>query len=221
MTIPNRNTEVAIFMNNEKIEEVNNYNYLGVNINNKLDFKQMANYRLRNGYQTFEVIKKSLAAKTIPLIFKKLLIKSVLIPRASYGIDLFGYRYSNLTGLKRLINKAIRLAVNDNQVCISAALNELNIDPIEETGRYMAMKNIDQKEDSKSIVKQLFKNEKYIKPKKGVKRTRMLELKEFSKKNKIPITNKRTMKKKIHELFKIKPRFNPDNKTNQMRSKYK
>lgn len=220
MTIPARNDNLRIVLREELIPKVDSYTYLGVTLNDKLDYKAMASSRLKIGNQTLESIKKTLTSKQIPLEYKTLLIKSMLIPRASYGIDVYGIKEGNVKGLKKLINNAIRLAVNDQRVCTSAAMKELDINPMEAFGSYMAVKNIDQNPDSISIVKQLYDKDTQNLPKRGAKKTRMDNLKNFIKKHKITIGERKAMKAKIQEIFDKKKRFNPINKTNIFRAKY-
>jgi hypothetical protein len=41
-----------------------------------------------------------------------MLIKSVIIPKVTYGIEIYGHRYSHLNGIKEVINRAIGKALN-------------------------------------------------------------------------------------------------------------
>ncbi len=57
----------------------------------------MANYRTKVGCQTLDPIKSTLAARSLLMIFKSVLIKTVLIPRITYG-----FRHDNITKIKKL-----------------------------------------------------------------------------------------------------------------------
>ena len=95
MSIPHREIESNIKLNNEIVGRIDKYKYLGVEISKFLNFKDIADHRIRVGYQTIDSIKNFLLNKSIPLI-----IKTVLIPRLTYGIDIFGFSLSNLKTIK-------------------------------------------------------------------------------------------------------------------------
>jgi hypothetical protein len=179
-------TNIEIKYRDQTVPVIEKYTYLGVELNNKMDYKVMANHRTRVGFQTLDTITKSLRAKNLPFIFKQMLIKTILIPRMCYGIDIFGFRYDNLTKIKMIINKAIRLVANSNTVCISAMYDGMNMMPIEAYGRYMSLKNINAaKINEGSISSELFANKTYMKDKmnpRRILRTRMLENQNYIKK---------------------------------------
>ena len=86
---------------------------------------------MRTGLATLDQIKRSLTSQSMPMVYKKMLIKGILLPQMTYGIDIYGFRYDNLQQIKTVLNKAIRLATYCKNICISTALDEFNIMPAE------------------------------------------------------------------------------------------
>ena len=151
-----------------------------------------------------------------------LLIKSVLIPRICYGVEVFGHKYSNLHKIRKIVHQAIKESVGRSNVCISAVMQEFNIMPIEAFAKYMQIKSIDQETGSYGELHyKLFENRENIVRKRGINRTRMQETQFFMKRYRINLTEKKEMKKQVRALFEGKKAFNPANRTNEFRAKYK
>ncbi len=68
----NIKNNLKVIYNNEELPNINKYVYLGVEINDQLDYKEMANYRTRVGNQTLDTMKKTLPARSLPMIFKSM-----------------------------------------------------------------------------------------------------------------------------------------------------
>ena len=207
----------GVTLNNIEVERVEKYKYLGVELNKSLDFKAMGDHRIAIGYQTVETIKNFLLNKTVPLIFKKMIIKTVLIPRMTYGIDIFGFRPNNLKAMRKIINNSLRMMYNNFNICISAAQNELNIMPIEAYGRYMQIKNtINSNKDS--LYNGLFQNCETGTTQNGVKKTRMSEIRQFTKNNNLETIDRKKLKEDIWKVFRSKKQMYPPTYANQFRT---
>ncbi len=86
---------------NSYIEGCNSYKYLGVTLNRKLNMDEIANVRISIGQNTLSAISSKLKNNLVPIMFKKLLIKNLLMPRMCYGIQIYGMRYDILKELRR------------------------------------------------------------------------------------------------------------------------
>lgn len=152
-----------------------------------------------------------------------LLIKGILIPKIIYGIEIFRHRYSYLNGIKEVINRAIGKALRWPNFSRQAIYEELDIQPIEELGRYRQQKSLIEWQNSRGPIKELLNSNKYIKQNNGksIKRTCINEANEWTKKNKIEITSKKELKAQLKEVYKIKKRLNPECKIQEFRDKYK
>jgi hypothetical protein len=191
----------TISLNSGTAERVIKYKYLGVSLNESLNYKEMANNRIGAGIQTLNTIKNFLLNKSILLIFKKMLIKTVLISRITYRIDIFGFRASNLKSIKKVIDNSIRMAYNNFNLCTSAAQDKLQIFPIIAAGRYMQLKNLIKiKQDS--IFHDLFDTCEVGIKEKCKKRTIMSEMKNYLFKQDLKIRNRKEMKEEIWKLYK-------------------
>ena len=205
-----------VTLNNIAVERVDKYKYLGVELNDSLDFKAMGDHRTQVGYQTVETIKNFLLNKTIPLIFKKMLINSVLIPRMTYGIDVFGFKANNLKAMKKVISTGIRMMFNNFNICLSAAHEELNIMPIEAFARYMQIKNTINTRKV-SIYNGLLLNCETGTTPNGVKNTRMSEIRQFIKRNNLETIDRKRLKEDIWNLFRSKKQIYPPTYANHFR----
>ncbi|KAM0680657.1 hypothetical protein GINT2_000005 [Glugoides intestinalis] len=151
------------------------------------------------------------------------IIKNVLIPKITYGIEIFGHRYSYLTEIKELINRAIGKAQRWPNFSRQAIYEELEIQQIEELGRYRQQKSLIDWQKSNGPIKALLLSNKYLKShgnSKSIKRTWLNEASEWTKKNKIILTTKKDLKKQIKLQFNDKKRLNPDCKTQNFRIKH-
>lgn len=66
----------------------------------------MANMRTQEGNTILKEIWKTLSAKNILIIYKIMLVKDVLLAKMTYGIEMFGGRYSNLEEIKKILHTA-------------------------------------------------------------------------------------------------------------------
>lgn len=75
----------SIECNNEIIKEVNSYVYLAILLNKNFDYKALSDFRINNRMKCLDELNFKLKNRMIPIIFKKMLIKNVFLPKISYG----------------------------------------------------------------------------------------------------------------------------------------
>ena len=90
----------VIYYNNEELPKVNRYTYLGVELNNELDLKKMADFRKQKGVAVSNILTPSLSNPEVPLEFKRMLVNNVIAPMVSYGVEVFGLNETRLQKLK-------------------------------------------------------------------------------------------------------------------------
>jgi hypothetical protein len=115
---------------NDIIPSIDKYTYLGIEINNKLDLLEMAKFRVNKGKCTLEVIRSTLSNFRIPLQYKIMLIKSVLIPRLTFGIEIFGMSLERTQPMKRVLDNALKCIVKKSNFCRLRVYEELGITPL-------------------------------------------------------------------------------------------
>lgn len=71
--------EVILF-NGEEIPKVEKYIYLGIEINDQLNIKEIARHRLGKGKKTLDALTPTLRNFKVPLEYKAMLLKSILVP---------------------------------------------------------------------------------------------------------------------------------------------
>ena len=74
----------------EIIPVVDKYTYLGIEFNKELDINIMAKFRTAKGKETLEILRKSLSNQKVPLEYRTMLIRNVIIPTLHYGAEIFG-----------------------------------------------------------------------------------------------------------------------------------
>ena len=149
-----------------------------------------------------------------------MLIKSILIPRLLYGIEIYGYRYSHLLGAKKILNSAITKIVGSYNFCRSAAYEELGILTPETMGKIWQQKRTIEWSNSRGIIKDLLESNVRIKNKdnpRSIQRTWINEAIEWGKRKGTTELSVKEMKTKIVEMYNEKKRFNPDTKINRLR----
>jgi hypothetical protein len=199
----------------EEIPIVNEYTYLGTKFNNSLDLNKMAKFRINHGWQSLEMLKPVLSNRAIPYEYKILLIKGILFPRLAYGLQIVGLRIYCMSGLKKIIDKAIGLMVGRKNFCRSRTYQEFNICNIEEIAHYYMIKSFKSWKKSKSIAQNLVKSTEYCLKRFQGKKSWCMNALNYTVKNNIDINlEKQKIKKEVCNIFKEKPRFNPINEIN-------
>jgi exonuclease III len=213
----NESDPMDIEYGDERIPYVTKYTYLGYDIDNELSEENAAKARIGVGYQTLDTIESTLRSKEIPMEYKALLITRVLLPRTSYGINIYGGRYSNLSQIKTVLNKGLGWAVGKTTFSRERIYEEMGIPHIEAMGRYFLAKSFKSWANSKGIAGDLIRKEVYIKEtgSKTVRRTWCNKAHESIKKNGLEnINSKKELKAEVARQFKTKKKFNKPNDTN-------
>ena len=91
--------------NGQDLPDVEKYVYLGTEINNELNFNELAKFRLTKGRSTVAQIKNTLANETVPLEYRRMLISNILVPRIMFGSEIFGMSEKRVHPLKRTYNE--------------------------------------------------------------------------------------------------------------------
>jgi len=123
----NINTNNSIMYNGEIIPYVDKYVYLGIELNKDLDLQEMSRYRLSKGKQTLGSISTTLKNPRVPLEYRNMLIKSILIPTLHYGAEIFGMSELRVNKLKRVLDNAFKLIVNKSNFCRLRVYEEFDV----------------------------------------------------------------------------------------------
>lgn len=124
---PDQTLIEPLYFNGEEIPKVEKYTYLGIEFNAILDINQMSKYRLDKGKQTLGGLVPTLRNARVPLEYKCMLIKSILIPTIHYGSEIFGMNEQRVNALKRILDNSIKCIVKKSNFCRLRAYDELDI----------------------------------------------------------------------------------------------
>ncbi|ELQ76088.1 RNA-directed DNA polymerase, Non LTR Retrotransposon, partial [Trachipleistophora hominis] len=128
----NSNEQRAIKYKNANIPTVERYRYLGIPINRNLDLKTVINDRKEKAQQALMIIRPLISRIEIPLPIRVTLIKSVLIPTATFGSELYGMSSQRTAPIQRVIDKAVRCAMAcPANYCRLTAYEEIRIECID------------------------------------------------------------------------------------------
>lgn len=223
MPFGTENQNYNLKLNGKILPQVKDYIYLGIQLNDELDFAKMANYRVPKGIQLVGTLWKTLASDILPIMYKLMLIKSILIPKLTYGIEIYGHKYGHLTEIKKVIDNALGIALKWKNFSRKDAYEEFGITQIEELGRYRQQKSLTDWKTAEGPIKHLINSNVYIKDpenSRSIKKTWLNKAFEFKKRYKTDLTSRKTAKKSIKNLFKHKKQFNKNNNTSTFREKY-
>lgn len=98
----------SLYYNGEEMPKVNKYVYLGIEFNDMLDINMMSKYRLDKGRQTLCRLTPTLRNIKVPLEYKCMLIRSILIPTIHYGYEIFGMSEQRVNPLKRVLHNSLK-----------------------------------------------------------------------------------------------------------------
>jgi hypothetical protein len=152
---PRAESQGKFIYDGREIPIKSHYSYLGVEINDKVSYERMAKYRMKTGWNTLESIKHVLRNKKVSLIYKRMLIRNVLLPRITYGIQIFGLRKKNFKEIKKMYSKAIAMMVGRSNLSKERIRQEFDLPSIEEIAFSYRIKSFKSWKCSKSIAKAL------------------------------------------------------------------
>ncbi|KAI5154194.1 hypothetical protein ENBRE01_3321 [Enteropsectra breve] len=129
MVINPKAKEIELKYKNETLKQVEEYKYLGIALNTQLDQNRIANQRIYRGNEMLEQIKHTLRNDKVPLYYKQMIIKNVLIPQISYGDVLFAGNRKRVYGIQKIIDKALGLALGKPKFSRNRAYEEFDLEP--------------------------------------------------------------------------------------------
>ena len=116
--------------NGEVIPKVDKYVYLGIEFNDTLNIELISKYRQYKGKETFYGLMATLRNTRVPLEYRNMLIKSILIPTIHYGAEVFGMNEQRVNAFKRILDNGIKGIVKRSNFCRTRAYEELDIKSI-------------------------------------------------------------------------------------------
>lgn len=126
----NQNSIEPVYFNGELIPMVDKYVYLGLEFNNQLDIEMMSKYRLGKGKDCLMSMVATLRNIRVPLEYRVMLIKSILIPTLHYGSEIFGMNEKRVNSLKRVLDNGLKCIVKKSNFCRQRAYEEFDIKQI-------------------------------------------------------------------------------------------
>lgn len=93
--------------NGELIPNVERYVYLGIEFNNLLNYDWMSQYRLGKASSLVALLTPTLSNCHLPLEYKLMLIKSVIIPTMLFGSEVFGMSQRRLSAMTKILDRSI------------------------------------------------------------------------------------------------------------------
>ena len=225
MVVGNNKVPETFFFNGQEIPISKTYTYLGIEINDEIDYKAMAAKNTAKGYQTLDEAKSMLLNRKMPLLAKKMIIGQVLIPRMAYGMQIFGVNQKNISGAQVILTTALNWAIGKSQSCKSRILEEMNIIGLPERTKLMAMESLRKWSNSKAWAKDCIHNRVYNKKTADLPRKKTWVLLNYESAAKLKIdfntNSKEEIRSKVLAHFKRLKRYNPDTVANILSGKLK
>ncbi|OLY78617.1 RNA-directed DNA polymerase from mobile element jockey [Smittium mucronatum] len=106
------------------VPQVEHYKYLGVMFNDKWNHRSVINNNSENSRRAMNGMYFFLGNKNIPIALRATLIRSVLIPIATYGGELFGMSKARTSKLQTVIDTASRLVIGSGKTIALHRLRE-------------------------------------------------------------------------------------------------
>ncbi|KAI4293237.1 hypothetical protein PAPHI01_2511 [Pancytospora philotis] len=142
MAIGAQPTYIPVLYQGVEVPRVKKYVYLGLELNEDLDYVEMAKSRLKRGWDSLARMKNLLLNSEVSLKLKKWLIARMLAPRIQYGAALYAHSYAHLAGPAKVYNRALAMVAGKPNVCTRRILNELRLTSLHETAFYHKFKSI-------------------------------------------------------------------------------
>ena len=152
---------------NEIIPIVDNYIYLGVNFNNKLDLKKCAEFKRNKGIEMNRVLGPTLNNTLIPIEYKKMIVNNVVIPAVSYGAEVFGANEIRIQKIKTVVDKSVAHIVHCKNFPRARVYEELDIKPVQMRASVNRVRGFLKWKKSKGIIRELIDTAERFKTRKG------------------------------------------------------
>ena len=175
-----------IMYNGEIIPIVEKYVYLGIEFNNILDINMMSKYRIDKSKQTLHQLSKTLANIRVPLGYRTMLIKSILVPTLNYGSEIFGMNEMRVNSLKRILDNAIKCILKKSNFCRFRAYEELDVKPLYLSGATARTRGLKKWTESAGLISDLIRSQSDFKSKQS---TWIKASRRWLKLNKIDLSN--------------------------------
>ena len=158
---------LIIQYNNELIPIVDSYVYLGVEFNNNLDLKLMADYRVQKGIIKSQALTPTLRNYLVPLEYKKMLINNIILPTVSYGTEIFGMSERRTQRIKRVVDISISQILKTKNYCRNRAYEEFDIKSAHVKAAISRTRAITKWKDSNFLIKYLIESSNEFKSRKS------------------------------------------------------
>ncbi|XP_077301481.1 uncharacterized protein LOC143922090 [Arctopsyche grandis] len=146
------------FYKNEIIEITDKYVYLGVEINNSLDYDQMAKFRSLKGVAVSESIRSTLGNVKVPLAYKQILLKNLLQPTLLYGSEIFGMNESRMALLGKIMNNSLKVLTRKHNFCRKRVYEELDLKPLGVCAAISRSRCYTKMKDSQGVISELIQS---------------------------------------------------------------
>ena len=154
-----------ILFNGEEIPKVEKYIYLGIEFNNMLDINLMSKFRIDKGKMVLNTLIPTLRNNTIPLEYRLMLIKGILIPTLNYGCEIFGMNEQRMGSLKRILDNGLKCINRKSNFCRLRTYDEFDIKPLYISAAVGRVRGIKKWEGSYGLISDCIKSQKVFKSK--------------------------------------------------------
>lgn len=145
-------------LNNERIPNVSSYLYLGIRFTRELDFESMILENLTKGRKAYFGMQTFFENRRIPIYFKVLAIRSIIIPIVLYGAELWGFRTDRLAKLQELVDMICRVCVRGGKTTPLIRLREeLGLDELARSAALRRQRAFLKWSESKTFISSLIK----------------------------------------------------------------
>ncbi|KAI5163650.1 hypothetical protein NEAUS03_2363, partial [Nematocida ausubeli] len=126
------NLRPAIAVGGEVVPNVSEYTYLGLRFCETLDLTVMVKARAQSARMCLQEIKTLLTNRSIPIIVRRDVIRMALVPRGTYGAELWGMSQTRAQHTQAVVNRACgMLGLAKRGLTSTLALQkELRIEPV-------------------------------------------------------------------------------------------
>ena len=154
-----------LYINGEIIPKVDKYVYLGNEFNNQLNVEMMSKYRIDKGKDCLNSLMPTLRNSRVPLEYRLMLIKSILIPTIHYGSEVFGMNEKRVNSLKSILDNGIKCIVKKSNFCRQRAYEEFDIKPIYVSSAISRARGLKKWTNSNGLISDCIKSQEFFKSK--------------------------------------------------------
>ena len=135
------------------------YVYLGIEFNNLLNIDEMPKFRIDKGKMVLAILVQTPRNNRIPLEYRTMLIKGILIPTLTYGCEIYGMSEKRTNPLKLILDNSLKVINRRSNFSRLRSYDEFDIKPLYVVTALARIRGLKKWANAKGIISEYIKSQ--------------------------------------------------------------